>query len=231
MFPLRLAVAARTGCNTITIQSSTGAASRWIDLCHFINCISKRKGGIKMSDYKILDQYEKHAEKEFAHADKTFDHPLDNDPLHHVEQHIESPHMFRPQDPVIAPPDDYYKVPKSGPIPPPRQDFRPGGFTGADAPRPDVLEGEHHAWWREPRIPPLRGTPGKSTKPVPRVSVPTRRGYTSKKKDDGKTDMVRCPMRDDSLVPKKICKTCRHYRWKTPYHGFCKLKEKDSKED
>jgi len=176
-----------------------------------------------MSDYKILDQYEGDFDRNVAHADKTFGHPVDNDPLHIVEQHIQSPHILRPQNPVIEPPDDYYKVPRSDPIPPPRQDFRPGGFRNPDAPRPDVLQGEHHAWWREPRIPPLRGTPGKSTDRKPNLSSYHPRGHVNR------PYLVECPKRDGNFVTKSTCRKCEHYDSKAVQYDYCTLKKKEAK--
>jgi hypothetical protein len=179
-----------------------------------------------MSDYDYLNQWEDRFDKEAAHNKKMFDEPLANDPFTIVEDRIERPGATHtPLNP--SPPDDFYDVPKSDHIPSPRP-YGPMGYRSPDAPRPDVLEGEHHTLWREPRIPPLRSTPGKSTKPVPYVPYRSSGGLGPK------LEVTECPKEKDNpneaarLVTKQTCMKCEHYDFTAVLYERCALKKKEA---
>lgn len=176
-----------------------------------------------MGDYDYLDQYEGHFGREVAHKKKVFDEPLANDPLTRVEDAIGRPDPIRaPLSP--SPVKDFYDVPKADPLPPVRP-YGPMGYRGPDAPRPDVLEGEHHRWWREPPIPRLRG--GSPTGPKHPKARPDFRSRPAPGSAH-KLYMVRCPDKNGDWVADKACKTCKHHWWKDPIHGYCKLKAREA---
>jgi len=192
----------------------------------------------KPKDYSHLDKYEDHFDREVTHHDKVFDHPLgNNDPLSLVESSVENSIPLGDKlsslessiEGSVGSPRGFGEARGFSPHPPLQNERMPWHGT-PDAPRPDVLEGEHHRYWREPIFQP-KGKSGVPRGKHRKTFLPDKsalKTYLGSKPSSKKTGLTYCP-KDDGFVLRSQCKACDMHIKNSTLNDNCKMKLAESK--
>lgn len=166
-------------------------------------------------DYDFLNDHDDFMAQQNQHFDKTFDHPVTNDPLSALESNIESnSHIYDP-----GPLESSSMSPLPDPIGPAPLVPDPAVHGGHDrfgyhAHDPHMRGHEGYNWsgertfWREPPIPPLRPTAGKSYKKDPYIPKYRPQAIHSEKKNPKLSGKIECPAEDMALISRERCQDC-----------------------